>query len=138
MRKIEVQSDFLVTYDCHTDTYVVDGKEFQGWKTFANYTRAGIHRKKIRENKREGKVTWALRKTTKQTCSISWTLKIPPNSSNKLFIFVNSASIGEGQVRWFFSMPGKMNCQLTSRVVNCIQLNDSTDELEGSGKTKSL
>ena len=135
-RIIEVKNDFLVTYDCHRDAYTVDGKKFEGWKTFADYKESTVHRKKIRENKQEGKVTWALRKTTEEKRTITWELELPPNSSNKLLIFVNSASMGKGQVKWTLNIPRmEMMCQLTPRVVNCIQWIDRTDKFRGSGTT---
>ena len=55
--QIEVEKDFVVTYNCHTDEYTIkssadDPKVVEGWQVYAHgYT--AVARERISENERE-------------------------------------------------------------------------------------
>ena len=152
--QIEVEKDFVVTYNCHTDEYIVQklvkglvagSKQTKGWEVYASDCTT-VAREKIRENKRTEAVTWGLRKSTTETDysdyhqergksqSIRWAVKIPGGENDKIFVFVNSASKGKGQVKWNVIIPKKeLLSQLSPRIINEIQWEQGFDDFSGMG-----
>ena len=51
-KEIKVEKDFVVTYNCHTDEYIVKGSgpdsKVQGWQTYADHTVGYICREILR------------------------------------------------------------------------------------------
>ena len=92
--QIEVEKDFVVTYNCHTDEYTIkssadDPKVVEGWQVYAHgYT--AVARERISENERTNEVKWGLRKSCCSPRTIRWTVKIPSGGSSEVFVFVNS------------------------------------------------
>ena len=144
--QIEVEKDFVVTYNCHTDEYTIedsagDRKLVEGWQVYAHgYT--SFVREITWEDQRTNEVKWGLRKSgdlredSPQT--IRWALKIPSGESSEVFVFVNSKSRKKhgktGQVKWYVFMPKtKLRMQLTPCIINKIQLEQGHDDLSGMG-----
>ena len=148
--QIEVEKDFVVTYNCHTNEYTIkdsagDPKVVKGWQVYAHgYT--AVAREKISENERTNEVEWGLRKSTKREDyadyykeyyspqTIRWTVKIPGGGSSEVFVFVNSVSRSKGQVKWNFVIPKKeLKVQLSPCIINNIQWEQGFDDFSGMG-----
>ena len=154
--QIEVEKDFVVTYNCHTDEYIVEGsvagskgipRWIKGWELGVANDCTHVVREIIRETKAAQKVTWGLRKSTKKedynddqkygkSQTIRWTLKIRGGGSSEIFVFVNSSANGlNGQVNWNLNVPKKdLMSQLSPRIINKIQWEDGFDDFSGMGK----
>ena len=145
-KEIEVERDFVVTYNCHTDEYTVKGssagtKLVKGWEEYADNTRRRFARRMIDEDKSKGKVTWALTKGSGQRRSgdeffdkIRWTFKTPADKSTGVYIFVND----RGGVFWTLTVPEKdLKLQLSPRVINKVLWEEGIDDFSGVGKLLS-
>ena len=149
-KEIEVERNFVVTYNCHSDEYTFQGskekfnKPIKGWEKYAEYTH--IAREMIRENKGKEEVTWGLRKSFKDDLddyskqyrtpqTIKWTLKVPGENSTGIYIFVNSDSGTRGDVIWNLSVPEKeLTSQLSPRVINHVQWKKGSSDFSGMGR----
>ena len=148
--QIEVEKDFVVTYNCHTDEYTIKDstgspKVVKGWQVYAHgYTT--VAREKISENKRTNKVKWGLRKSTndedyddyykerRSPQTIRWAVKISGGKSSEVFVFVNSVSFYAAQVKWNVVIPKKdLTMQLSPCIINKIQLKQGFGDFSGMG-----
>ena len=143
--QIEVEKDFVVSYNCHTDEYLVKGsdtKVVKGWKAYAQSTH--IVREIVSENKAAGKVSWGLRKSQKREDytddkelrelqpKIRWTLKVSGGAS--IFIFVNSVNNRYSQVKWNVIIDEKqIMSQLSPLLINKVQCEKGSDCFSGMG-----
>ena len=155
--QIEVEKDFVVTYNCHTDEYTIKDstgspKVVKGWQVYAHgYTavaREEISKNKrsISKNKRTNKVKWGLRKSTndedyddyykerRSPQTIRWAVKISGGKSSEVFVFVNSVSFYPAQVKWNVVIPKKdLTMQLSPCIINKIQLEQGFGDFSGMG-----
>ena len=139
--EIEVEKDFVVTYNCHNDEYTVEGsvagskKVVEGWKTYADHTH--MTRRMVMWNESEEKETWALRRSDgndiDEPKTIRWTFKVPHGKSSGIYVFVNSDS-RDGEVTWNLTVPKKqLTSQLNPRVINIVQWEERFDDFSGMG-----
>ena len=149
-KEIEVERDFVVTYNCHTDEYTVKGsgvgsKLVKGWEKYADHT--CFVREIVQEDKSKEKVSWAIRKSTKEEDyndfekesrkpqTIRWTLKIPGGNSTGISIFVYSFRYtGMPALVWKLTVPKKgLKSKLSPSVINKVQWEAGVDDFSGMG-----
>ena len=132
---IELTENFVVTYNCHTDEFIINGGVQSGWKRYAN--QPGNFKRSVTE--KNSKVKSRIVKTKRSPQKISWTFsldKLPEASrflqdsdskvaSQKFFVFVNSSTKGKGDVLWTLTR-GKFDTQLSPRIINEVQLGKLT------------